>query len=78
MKFYVTYAKCKNLKGDRLHKEFRFYNIDNAYEHAKLLSECGDIVGNVDTIDTETGEVLFIYHNGRLFYRSSDVKLSCE
>lgn len=78
MKFYVTYAKCKNQNGDCIHKEFRFFNIDNAYRNAMLLSGCEDVIGDVDTIDTETGEVLFVYHDGHLTYRSFVVQLSCE
>lgn len=78
MKFYATYAKYQNQNGDCIHKEFRFYNIDNAYKNAMLLSDCEDIVGDVDTIDTETGEVLFTYLDGRLTYRSFDVYLSCD
>lgn len=77
MTFYLTYVKTR-IGDDYFRKTFRFLNINNAYLNAELLSECEDVSGSVDTIDSETGEVLFVFENGKLTYRSPCVAIEKE
>lgn len=73
MKTYLTYFKTENHNGDISRRECRFWDINNAYAITRNLSECVDVTGDVDTIDGETGEVLFTFNAGKLAYRSFEV-----
>ena len=77
MKFYLVEAKTLR-NGDYFCQTFRFFDINNAYSNAELLSECEDVNGSIYVNDSETGEVLFVFENGELIYRSWDVAIEKE
>ena len=66
MKLYqINYTYSQIDSWDNVSKTVYFASLKNAKYLAKELSKCFDVQGNVDIIDGLTGELLFVYSEGK-------------
>ena len=52
-----------NVKTEKLDKSIRFFNSQNAIQHALEYAKCVDVI-DVVVMSEDTGEIGLIVHNG--------------